>query len=151
MATKKGHPKKSAPGKKSTRSRKVVPPAQRDSTGAAGHPELANVDLMAMATAPGQSVDQHPRPVSTPLVIPPPLLPPILLDECGAGIFTCQRSSISTTGSNNDETDFPDRVGNYHKGLPHNGLGEVVQTAYQTLLAATVTPTPGEFRSSGRR
>lgn len=144
MATKKGSKKGSA-SKKSTGSKKASPAAQTGSTGAAGQPALdMNVDLTQMATAPGQTVDQHPRPISPSLIFPLPL-PLILLDECGAGTFSCQRSSISTTGSNNDETDFPNRIGNYHKGLPHDGLGEVVPAAYQTLLDATLTPTPGEF------
>ena len=145
MATKKGA-KKGAASKKSTRGKEASPADQPSSTGVAVQPDLdMKIDLMATATASGQSVDQHPRPVSTPLIFPPLPLPPILLDECGAGTFTCQRSNISTTGSNNDETDFPNRIGNYHKGLPHNGLGEVMPLAYQSLLNATTTPTPAEF------
>ena len=37
------------------------------------------------------------------------------------------------------------RIGNFHKGLPHNSLGKVVPAAYRTLLDATTTPTPAEF------
>lgn len=144
MVTKKSA-KKGVAAKKSASSRKVSSAAQPESTDAAAQFGLdMQVDLTEMATASGQTVDQHPRPISPSLIFPVPL-PPIVLDECGAGSFTCQRSTIATTGSNNDETDFPDRIGNYHKGLPHNGLGEVVPAAYQTLLDATVTPTPGEF------
>src|SRR5215210_2133792 len=111
MATKKGT-KKAAASKKSSRGRESSPTAKPDSISAAEHTELnMKVDLMATTTASGQSVDQHPRPVSTPLIFPPLPLPPILLDECRAGFFSCQRSSIATTGGNNDETDFPDRIG----------------------------------------
>lgn len=145
MATKKGSKKAAAGASKQTARGKAATAAKPDLIDAKGQPDLdMKVDLMATATASGQTVDQHPRPVSTPLIFPLPL-PPILLDECGAGAFTCRRSSISTTGSNNDETDFPNRIGNYHKGLPHNGLGEVIPAAYQTLLNATTTPTPAEF------
>jgi hypothetical protein len=144
MATKKGA-KKGAASKKSISSKKASPAAQPDSTGAAGQPGLdMQIDLTQMATASGQTVDQHPRPISPSLIFAQPL-PLILPDECGAGTFSCQRSTIATTGSNNDETDFPNRIGNYHKGLPHDGLGEVIPAAYQTLLDATVSPTPGEF------
>ena len=144
MATKKGA-KKGAASKKSTRDRELSPAARPGPTGA-DQPDLdMKIDLMEMPTAPGQTVDQHPRPVIPPLMFPPLPFPPIPRDECGAGTFSCQRSSISTTGSNNDETDFPNRIGNYHKGLPHNGLGEVIPAAYTTLLNATTTPTPAEF------
>lgn len=144
MATKKGA-KKGAASKKSTSSKKASSAAQPDSTEAAGQSNLdMQIDLTQMATASGQTVDQHPRPISPSLIFAQPLTL-ILPDECGTGTFTCQRSSIATTGSNNDETDFPNRIGNYHKGLPHDGLGEVIPAAYQTLLDATVTPTPGEF------
>lgn len=143
MATKKSA-KKSAAGKKAARGKESSPPSK--TADAAKQAELdMKVDLTAASTAPGQSVDQHPRPVSTPLVLSPLPIPPILVDECNAGVFSCQRSNIATTGSNNDETDFPDHIGNFHKGLPHNSLGEVAPAAYQTLLNATTTPIPVEF------
>jgi hypothetical protein len=147
MATQKGadrSAKKRATAKKST-GEKASRAATLGLPGTAGQLDLdRKIDLTEMTTASGQTVDQHPRPISPSLIFPPPL-PPIPLDECGAGTFSCQRSSIATTGSNNDETDFPNRIGNYHKGLPHDLLGEVIPAAYQTLLDATVTPTPGEF------
>src|SRR5207302_10833732 len=46
----------------------------------------------------------------------------------------CKASTIQTTGSNGDETRYPNRIGNYHKGLPHDGFGEVDLAAYSTLL-----------------
>ena len=129
---------KRARDKKSTRDRESSP------SGGAGRPEVdRKTDLTEMTTAPGQTVDQHPRPLS-PLIFPVPLTP-TSLDECGAGKFACRRSNISTTGPNNDETEFPNRIGNYHKGLPHDSLGEVKPAAYTTLLNATTTPTPAEF------
>lgn len=38
--------------------------------------------------------------------------------------------------SNGDEKRYPNRIGNYSKGLPHNQLGEVEKDAYDALLAA---------------
>ncbi|HSL83311.1 MAG TPA: vanadium-dependent haloperoxidase [Thermoanaerobaculia bacterium] len=38
--------------------------------------------------------------------------------------------------TNGDEENFPSFIGNFHKTLPHNALGEVDPAAYQTLLAA---------------
>lgn len=54
----------------------------------------------------------------------------------------CTASKISSKGPNGDESDFPDRIGNFHKGLPHNDLGEVDPAAYDTLLDATSPPPP---------
>lgn len=45
-------------------------------------------------------------------------------------------------GSNGDEARFRNRIGNYHKGLPHDEFGEVDPRAYQTLLDATDAPSP---------
>jgi hypothetical protein len=41
-----------------------------------------------------------------------------------------------------DEERYPDRIGNFSKTLPHNGLGEVEPEAYEALLAALKS---GEF------
>src|SRR5947209_14642638 len=38
--------------------------------------------------------------------------------------------------ANRDDQKYPNFIGNYHKGLPHNGIGEVVPAAYQALLNA---------------
>ncbi len=37
---------------------------------------------------------------------------------------------------NTDETDFPNRIGSYSKGLPHNALGEVDASAYNAFRDA---------------
>ena len=145
MATKKSSKKSAAGVRKQSAPGKEASAAKPDVATTTGQPDLdMKIDLTKMATAPGQTVDQHPRPISPSLIFPLPF-PALLLDECGAGAFNCPRSNITTTGSNNDETDFPNRIGNYHKGLPHDGLGEVIPAAYQTLLNATTTPTPAEF------
>ena len=58
----------------------------------------------------------------------------------------CTPSSIDTVGSNGDEAEFRNFIGNYHKGLPHNDLGEVIGSAYQTLRDATRPPfDPADF------
>lgn len=40
---------------------------------------------------------------------------------------------------NGDETTYPNRIGNFSKALPHNGLGEVDPNAYNALLNAVTT------------
>jgi hypothetical protein len=47
--------------------------------------------------------------------------------------------------NNGDETLYPNRVGNYSKGLPHNSLGEVNPNAYNALLKAVSTGKPSDF------
>ncbi len=64
----------------------------------------------------------------------------------------CEPSSITTQGSNGDEDRYlgddgkPNRIGNFHKGLPHNDFGEVVRAAYDSLLKAVRRPhRPADF------
>src|SRR5260370_17983604 len=47
--------------------------------------------------------------------------------------------------ANGDESRYSSRIGNYSKGLPHNAIGEVDQTAYQSLLKAVSTGNPQDF------
>ncbi len=47
--------------------------------------------------------------------------------------------------NNGDETLYPNRIGNYSKGLPHQPNGEVVPTAYDALLAALASGNPADF------
>jgi len=48
--------------------------------------------------------------------------------------------------SNGDEEDYP-YIGNFSKGLAHNGLGEVDAAAYSALLAALTSGDPADFES----
>lgn len=48
---------------------------------------------------------------------------------------------------NGDETLYPNRIGNYSKGLPHNALGEVMPGAYTAFLAALTAGTPAAFET----
>lgn len=48
---------------------------------------------------------------------------------------------------NGDEALFPNRIGNYSKGLPHNSLGEVHQTAYDSLIHALSAGLPDDFEA----
>ncbi len=41
--------------------------------------------------------------------------------------------------NNGDEAAYPNRIGNFSKGLPHNSFGEVNPTAYSSLLTAVNT------------
>jgi hypothetical protein len=47
--------------------------------------------------------------------------------------------------SNGDETRYPNFIGNFSQGLPHNSIGEVEQTAYRALLTAVETGNPSDF------
>lgn len=46
---------------------------------------------------------------------------------------------------NGDEGLYPDKIGNYTKGLPHNSLGEVDIDAYDALLNALSSGSPDDF------
>ncbi len=47
--------------------------------------------------------------------------------------------------TNGDEDLYPNRIGNYSKGLPHNSIGEVDQLAYDGLLSALNCGNPDDF------
>jgi hypothetical protein len=47
--------------------------------------------------------------------------------------------------NNGDEALYPNRIGNYSKGLPHDGLGEVEPAAYDSLLAAVTSGDSDDF------
>jgi hypothetical protein len=49
--------------------------------------------------------------------------------------------------TNGDEALYPNRIGNFSKGLPHNAVGEVNPTAYQSLLDALSHGDPRSFDS----
>ncbi|HKS10162.1 MAG TPA: vanadium-dependent haloperoxidase [Pyrinomonadaceae bacterium] len=46
---------------------------------------------------------------------------------------------------NNDENIYPNKLGNYSKGLPHNDDGTVVLSAYQALVKALNSGSPADF------
>jgi hypothetical protein len=52
---------------------------------------------------------------------------------------------IPTQINNGDETRYPNFVGNFSQGLPHNSIGEVDPTAYQALLTAVTSGKPSDF------
>ena len=47
--------------------------------------------------------------------------------------------------NNEDETLYPNKLGNYSKGLPHNNDGTVVLSAYNALLTAINSGRPADF------
>jgi len=47
--------------------------------------------------------------------------------------------------NNGDEARYPNRIGNYSKGLPHNRWGEVEPRAYQSLLDAVASGNPEDY------
>ena len=52
---------------------------------------------------------------------------------------------IPTQITNGDEQRYPNFVGNYSKGLPHNAIGEVDPSAYRSLLNAVRLGTAAAF------
>jgi hypothetical protein len=51
----------------------------------------------------------------------------------------------ATHVSNGDEARYPNRIGSFSKGLPHNSLGEVDPTAFGTMTAALATGSPADL------
>ena len=49
--------------------------------------------------------------------------------------------------SNGDEGRYPNRIGSYSKGLPHNEFGEVSASAYSAFLKAVQTGSPRDFEA----
>jgi hypothetical protein len=49
--------------------------------------------------------------------------------------------------NNGDEELYSNKIGNYSKGLPHNSLGEVDLTAYNSYLAAIRSGLPSDFEN----
>ena len=47
--------------------------------------------------------------------------------------------------SNGDEERYPNKIGTFSKGLPHNRLGEVDQNAFQSLMYALTNQNPEDF------
>ena len=47
--------------------------------------------------------------------------------------------------NNQDENLYPNKMGNYSKGLPHNNDGTVVLSAYNALLQAINSGRPADF------
>ncbi|GAC1357537.1 MAG: vanadium-dependent haloperoxidase [Herpetosiphon sp.] len=47
--------------------------------------------------------------------------------------------------TNGDEGTYPNRIGNFHKGLPHDNTGEVDAGAYASLLKAVKSRARGDF------
>jgi len=52
--------------------------------------------------------------------------------------------------TNGDEELYPNRIGNFHKTLPHNSIGEVDQAAYNQFLAALATGNFNDFEALPR-
>jgi hypothetical protein len=67
---------------------------------------------------------------------------------------THRRKPLVVHTTNGDETRYPNRIGNYSKGLPHNSFGEVAPDAYDSFLAAVESGEPEGYaaiRTSGGR
>ena len=65
-------------------------------------------------------------------------------EKCAKDDFDLFPSSF-TRPNNGDEALYPNRIGSYSKGLPHQSNGEVVPEAYNALLTALRTGSPARF------
>jgi membrane-associated phospholipid phosphatase len=52
---------------------------------------------------------------------------------------------LFTRPTNGDESLYPNKIGNYSKGLPHQSIGEVVLSAYNALVSALNSGSPAAF------
>jgi hypothetical protein len=52
---------------------------------------------------------------------------------------------IPAQNNNGDEARYPNYIGNYSQGLPHDSIGEVEPAAYQALLVAVSSGKPSDF------
>lgn len=64
--------------------------------------------------------------------------------SCAKDNFRPVRAQFERPG-NGDEERYPNRIGNYSKGLPHQSNGEVVPSAYNSMLNALRTGNPALF------
>jgi len=64
-------------------------------------------------------------------------------DTANAGLQTTPQNLQHP--DNDDEELYPNRIGNYSKGLPHNNDGTVVASAYNALLTAIDSGRPADF------
>jgi hypothetical protein len=67
----------------------------------------------------------------------------------GCAVFQ-SRQPIAAHPTNGDETSLPAYIGSFCKGLPHAQNGEVVPTAYQSLIAALSTGTVSALENIDR-
>src|SRR4051794_37745908 len=98
---------------------------------------MAN-ENQGLDAAPQEPLDEHPRPRRA----RPEAPRAAAAAAAPAPDHECTPTTIHKTGNNGDEKNLkgPDGkqnfIGNFSKGLPHNGFGEVDTAAYQTLLHA---------------
>ena len=67
---------------------------------------------------------------------------------------TQRKKPLVLHATNGDEARYPNRIGNFTKGLPHNSFGEVEADSYNGLLKAALSDDPADFeaiRTSGGR
>jgi hypothetical protein len=55
--------------------------------------------------------------------------------------------AVADHPNNGDEQLYPNKIGNFSKGLPHNSLGEVNLAAYNSLIAALTSGSGADFEA----
>ncbi|MEO8073695.1 MAG: vanadium-dependent haloperoxidase [Acidobacteriota bacterium] len=113
-------------------------------------PAVNDTEKAQILSGAADRIDQHPRPVLRSAFFREMEFRKNLSSNYAAP-SPCAKSTIHTTGSNEDENNLIDSngnktyIGNFHKGLPHNNFGEVIPAAYQSLLTALNNPTQANF------
>jgi len=64
-----------------------------------------------------------------------------------AAAIADRSAPLVRSATNGDEARYPNRMGNFSKGLPHNSVGEVDSAAYNSLLTALTTGLPEDFEN----
>jgi hypothetical protein len=54
---------------------------------------------------------------------------------------------VANHPDNGDEALYPNKIGSFSKGLPHDAMGEVDLAAYQTLITAVTSGDPDDFEA----
>jgi hypothetical protein len=57
------------------------------------------------------------------------------------------QQAVPAHPNNGDEAAYPNKIGNFSKGLPHNALGEVDLNAYQAFTRAVQSGNPADFEA----
>ena len=66
--------------------------------------------------------------------------------RCDAAKFE-RHVPLPTHADNGDEALYPNKIGSYSKGLPHNSFGEVDPAAYAALSMAVTSGLPADFQA----
>lgn len=110
-----------------------------------GNANLANLIVAGSITADSITANTITRSIAIPAVTPAVKRQNDAYDARVNAAYAEYQIPLPTHTNNGDETQFSNKIGNFSKGLPHNGLGEVDLTAYNSMLMALTTGDPADF------